>query len=125
MILLLDSNVLVSWLDDRRPLAEPAGRSIADPANSVLVSAATVWELEIKRALGKVDFDADLARAIDDAGFSGIAITLQDATAAANLPPHHRDPFDRMLVAQAQRHDAVLVSRDRALASYEVKVMTA
>lgn len=125
MILLLDSHTLVWWLASDRALSEQARRAIADPDNNVLVSAATVWELGIKRANGKIEIAEDLVESVEAAGFSGLPATLEDAQMAAALPPHHRDPFDRMLIAQARRLDAVIVSRDRAFAAYDVHVLGA
>ena len=125
MILLLDSHALVWWLANDAALSRVARAAIADPANDVLVSAASMWELSIKRAKGKIKLVADLAVAVEEAGFSGLPITHDDGQAAAALPAHHRDPFDRMLVAQAARLDAVIVSRDRAFAAYDVRVMPA
>ncbi|MGK2852280.1 MAG: type II toxin-antitoxin system VapC family toxin [Candidatus Limnocylindrales bacterium] len=125
MILLLDAHALLWWLADDDGLAPAARRAIADPTSDVLVSAATVWEIGIKRSLGKLDAPADVLGAIEAAGFDGLPVTLADGDAAASLPPHHRDPFDRMLVAQAMRLGAVLVSRDQAFAPYGVDVLTA
>ena len=125
MILLLDAHALIWWADQRDGLSDAARRSIADPANDVLVSAASIWELSIKQGLGKLRLDVDLEAEIERAGFSALPITIADAIAAGALPRHHRDPFDRMLVAQANRLDAVIVTRDRAFADYEVKVLTA
>ena len=125
MILLLDSHALVWWLADDAALSRTTRSLIADPANEILVSAASVWELAMKRAAGKLDIVADLAAAIEAAGFIGLPITLADAEAAAALPLRHKDPFDRMLVAQAARLDAVVVSRDPAFASYDIHVMPA
>ena len=89
----------------------------------MLVSAATVWEIGIKRNLGKLEAPVDVLGAIEAAGFDGLPVTLADGDAAAGLPPHHRDPFDRMLVAQAMRLGAVLVSRDPAFAPYGIDVL--
>lgn len=125
MILLLDAHVIVWWTGDHATLADAARRAIADPSNEVLVSAASVWELAIKQELGKLRLEIDLPTAIERAGFSALPVTVGDAVAAGALPRHHRDPFDRMLVAQAARLDAVVVSRDRAFAAYDVKVLTA
>ena len=125
MILLLDANVLVWWLDGDAALAPAARASIADPANDVLVSAATVWELGIKQASGKLRLPEGLAGVLETLGFVGLPITLADAEAAASLPRHHRDPFDRMLIAQAMRLDAVVVTRDRGFSAYDIKVLTA
>ena len=100
------------------------GRRVpADPANEVIVSAATIWELAIKRSKGKIRLDADLTAVVDAAGFASLPVTSADAAAAAELPPHHQDPFDRMLVAQAHRLGAVLVSRDLAFDAYGVDIL--
>lgn len=125
MILLLDAHALLWWLADDPTLAEGARRAIADPANDVLVSAVTVWEVEIKRGLGKLTAPAGLVAAIETAGIDSLPITAADAERAGRLAPHHRDPFDRMLVAQASRLDAVIVTRDDAFAAYDVEVLAA
>lgn len=125
MILLLDTHVLLWWLADDTTLGREARAAIADPANEVLVSAACVWEIEIKRALGKVSAPDGLADAIDAVGFGSLPITASDAERAARLPLHHRDPFDRMLVAQARRLDAVIVTRDVAFAAYGIELLSA
>lgn len=125
MILLLDTHALLWWLADD-PALQPGARSaIADPANDVLVSAATIWEIEIKRALGKLDAPSGLVRAVEDAAFDVLPITGRDAEHAGALPQHHRDPFDRMLVAQADRVGAIVVSRDAAFLPYGVDVLDA
>jgi PIN domain nuclease of toxin-antitoxin system len=125
MILLLDSHALVWWLLGGDELSEPARRSIADQANDTIVSAATVWELAIKRAAGKLKLAAEISADVEAAGFHGLPITLADVESAASLPRHHNDPFDRMLIAQAQRVDAIVVTRDRAFGDYDVKVLPA
>lgn len=125
MILLLDAHALLWWLTDDPRLSEPAKRSLEDPANDVVVSAVSLWELEIKRVNGRLDAPDDLLSAIDESEISSLPVTGTDAIAAARLPMHHRDPFDRMLVALAQRLDAVVVTRDRTFGAYDVKVLTA
>ena len=125
MILLLDAHALVWWLDDDRALSQEARSAVADPTNEVVVSAASVWELAIKRAKGKIELPADLAEAVAEAGFSSLPITPGDAEAAAALPAHHGDPFDRMLIAQAARVDALIVTRDRVFEAYGVSVIPA
>lgn len=125
MILLLDAHAVLWWLADD-PALDPVARSaIADPTNDVLVSAASIWEIEIKRALGKLVAPAGLVRTIDAAGFDVLPITGQDAETAGSLPAHHRDPFDRMLVAQADRVGAFVVSRDTAFLAYGTDVLGA
>ena len=126
MILLIDARVLVWWLDDVGQLSENARSAIADPGNEVVVSAASVWELAIKRAASRIDLPAgSLRAAVEASGFSTLAVTSDDAESAAALPPHHLDPFDRMLVAQARRIGAFIVSRDAAIQSYDVEVLEA
>lgn len=125
MILLLDAHALLWWLADDKTLAKDARAAIAAPANDVVVSAATVWEIEIKRALGKLSAPDGLVEAIEASAIGSIPIVALDGERAGRLPPHHRDPFDRMLVAQALRLDAVIVSRDTAFAPYEVNVLAA
>ncbi len=122
---MLDAHALLWWLADDPTLSRPARAAIRTPVNDVIVSAASVWEIEIKRALGKLEAPDGLVDAIAAAGFGAIPVTLTDATRAARLPPHHRDPFDRMLVAQATRLDAIIVSRDSAFAAYDVEVLAA
>jgi PIN domain nuclease of toxin-antitoxin system len=125
VILLLDAHALLWWLSDDPGLADGARSAIADASNDVLVSAATVWEIEIKRALGKLEAPRGLVAAFEPAGLGSLPITTRDAESASSLPPHHRDPFDRMLVAQAKRLDAVVVSRDQSFAPYDVEVLPA
>jgi PIN domain nuclease of toxin-antitoxin system len=125
MILMLDAHALLWWLGDDPRLSEAARRSVADPANEVLASAASVWQLEVKRLAGRVDAPSELLEALEDAGIESLPVTAADAVDAARLPIHHKDPFDRLLVAQARRLDAVVVTRDRAIASYDVHVLTA
>jgi len=125
MILLLDAHALLWALSGSRELRPDARSALEDPANEVLVSAGTVWEIEIKRAAGRLEAPSDLLQAIQATGFMTLPITAADAERAARLPRHHGDPFDRMLVAQAQRLDAFIVSRDRSLDAYGVDVLPA
>jgi PIN domain nuclease of toxin-antitoxin system len=122
--LLLDSHVALWWLDDDASLGPQARRSLVD-ADEVFFSVVTPWELGIKRALGKVEFPDGLSDALRDAGFRELAITAADAERAPTLPAHHRDPFDRMLVAQAQLTSLRLVSADQNLRPYEVDLLDA
>jgi PIN domain nuclease of toxin-antitoxin system len=125
VILLLDAHAFLWWLRDEDTLDPGARSAISDPANEILVSAATVWELETKRALGKLEAPNDLVATIQAESFSCLPVLGEDAARAGRLPLHHRDPFDRMLIAQAARLDAVIVSRDAAFGPYEVAVLRA
>lgn len=121
MKLLLDSHAYLWWLADDPRLTPTARAAIADPANLVLVSAATVWEIEIKRSLGRLDAgEHDLVAEIEANRFSELSVTARHAEAAARLPRHHEDPFDRMLVAQSRLEGLVCVTRDPAFQAYGV-----
>lgn len=122
MKLLLDTHALLWWLADVQ-LAARAIEAVEDPGNLVAVSAASVWEISIKRAQGKVRAGDDLVSAISDSGFEPLPVTFHAADRAGALPPHHRDPFDRMLIAQAQLEDLTIVTRDRRFDAYDVAVL--
>jgi PIN domain nuclease of toxin-antitoxin system len=122
--LLLDSHAALWWLADDPQLGADCRRHI-ESADVVVFSAVTPWELGIKRALGKVDFPGAFGDALVDSGFVELAVSALHAERAAMLPPHHRDPFDRMLVAQAQLEELVLVTADRSLRPYDVELLDA
>ena len=107
---------------DRR-LAVEARQAIQDPYNDVAVSAASIWELELKIAAGKLESDVELLEEVQRIGYRILPITADHAVAAARLPLHHRDPFDRMLIAQAQLEGLTLVTRDPRLTPYPVATM--
>ena len=118
MILLVDANALYWALNGDDDLADGARSALADPGNEVLVSAATIWELEIKLANGRLTIPDDLLESLETVGFGVVPVLGIDARAAARLPLHHRDPFDRMLAAQAERLGAIIVSRDAIFDAY-------
>lgn len=123
MRLLLDTHVFLWWLTDDPRLDADRRRAIADPDALVHVSAATMWEISIKEALGRIDVGDDFAGEIDRGGFIELPISATHAVAAGRLPHHHGDPFDRMLVAQARQESLTLVSRDAALSAYDVDLL--
>ncbi len=117
---------MVLWALTDDPTLSVEGRTnLADGRNRVVVSAAAVWEIAIKRALGKLDAPDDLIHTLTATGFEPLPISLEHAAAAGALPRHHEDPFDRMLVAQARLEGLTLMTRDPRMARYEVKVMPA
>ena len=120
MILLVDAMALLWWLTEDDRLDAAVARSMADTANDVLVSAATVWEIEVKRLAGRLEAPDGLLDALTAGAIEAMPFTAHDAVAVAALPRHHKDPFDRMLVAQALRLDATIVSSDRQLDVYGV-----
>ncbi len=125
MNLLLDTHVVLWALVQPDLLRDDVRVLITDPAHAVHVSAATVWEVEIKRAVGKLSAPDGFAAECADRGFDGLPIDLVHAARAGRLPPHHSDPFDRMLIAQAIEDDLVLVSDDRAFDAYDVRAIAA
>lgn len=122
MNLLLDTHTILWWLAGDE-LSDDAAEVIADADNLVVASAASIWEIEIKRRLGKLDAPDTLAEVVPEAGFEPLDITFEHASAAGRLPVHHRDPFDRMLVAQSQAEHLTIVSRDRAFERYDVPLL--
>lgn len=123
MILLLDTHALIWSLEDSPRLSPAARGAIEDTRNLVLASVASAWEISIKKALGRLEAPDDLAEAVDAAGFTKRAITFADVHRLGSLPPHHRDPFDRMLVAQALEEGAPIVSCDPQIAKYQVQIV--
>jgi PIN domain nuclease of toxin-antitoxin system len=109
---------------DRR-LGPDARAAIRDPENDVAVSAASIWELEIKIALGKLESDAELLEEVRRVGYRVLPIAAEHAVAAARLPLHHRDPFDRLLIAQAQLEGLTVVTVDPRFGRYAVRTLAA
>lgn len=120
MTLLLDTHALLWWLDDPRLLSAAARRAIGDGKNPVYVSAAVVWEIVIKRSLGKLDAPDDLVEVKAANRFLPLPVTVAHVLAVAALPDHHRDPFDRVLIAQARHEGFKLVTRDSRVLQYGV-----
>jgi PIN domain nuclease of toxin-antitoxin system len=119
--ILLDTNVLLWWLADSPRLSSDARKMItASPV--VYVSAATTWEIEIKRALGKLNAPKNLEEALSGGHFVPLAITVAHSIAAAKLPRQHDDPFDRMLIAQANLESLTLLTSDARLFDYGARV---
>ena len=121
MILLLDGNAVFWALNDERRIAASARSALVEPANDLLVSAATVWELEIKLASGKLRAPGDILEGLRGLDAEIVPVIGLDGRSAARLPGHHRDPFDRMLVAQASRLGAVIVSSDAIFDRYGIE----
>ena len=125
MRILVDAHTLLWWLDDPSILSEHARSALRDARNEVLVSAATVWEIVIKQALGKLDAPGDIAGAIASSRFATLPITVPHALAVRALPSIHRDPFDRMLIAQALVERMEIVTRDPEIPKYPVSCILA
>jgi PIN domain nuclease of toxin-antitoxin system len=121
--LLLDTHAALWFLGGDERLGDSARRQLADDTNRVLLSAAVVWEIAIKRSIGKLVVPDEYLSLLLDAGVQALAVSVEHAAAVERLPWHHRDPFDRMLVAQASTEGAALVSGDDALRPYGVTLV--
>jgi len=122
--LLLDTNVAI-WLllGERKRVSVDAVQALEDTTNDVALSAASVWEIAIKRSLGKVTLPDGWAVALGRLRFDPMPVTAIHAAAVEHLPWHHRDPFDRLLIAQALVEDCTLVTADRRVATYSVDTL--
>ena len=122
MSLLLDTHVVLWWLTDAPDLADDVKQRIDDEPG-VHLSAATVWEVAIKQSRGKITEPANLPEIIEDAGLRHLPITARHAVVAGRLPLIHRDPFDRMLIAQARCEGLTLVTRDANIHRYDAALL--
>jgi PIN domain nuclease of toxin-antitoxin system len=124
MRLLLDTHALIWWVTDDPALSKIASDAIGDPANEVLASAASAWEIATKHRIGKLPHAGLLAQdflgSIAAEGFIGLPISVSEGEAAGRLPGPHRDPFDRMLIAQALAESLTLISNERLFDRYGV-----
>ena len=127
MNLLLDSQTFLWWREEPKKLSADAYAAIADPQNVVFLSVVTVWELQIKIALNKLAVKGGLANAVQDErqrnGFQILPVQLTHALHLENLPPHHQDPFDHLIISQAIVEDMTLVSSDRKISLYPVNLL--
>lgn len=123
MKLLLDTHTVLWWVADDPQLPGAAASLIADDANDVLLSAVVVWEIAIKRRLGKLTAPAGIDEILLAGGATALPVTIAHAGRVEHLSDRHRDPFDRMLVAQALEEDAVIVTRDAVLADYGAAIV--
>lgn len=124
MRLLLDTHVLLWWLEDA-PIEPRAKAAIEDAKNPVCVSAASAWELGIKIGLGKLTPPERLASRLGKERFTPLPVTIEHGLRVGELPLHHKDPFDRLLVAQAQLENLTIVTRDPRIALYDVETLAA
>jgi PIN domain nuclease of toxin-antitoxin system len=127
MKVLLDTHVLLWWLFDDPALSQPARDAIRDPGNSVLVSAASAWEISTKHRLGKLpeagEAVGNLPALLRSARMEALPITVEHALAAGALPGPHRDPFDRMLIAQSRLEDLPVVTADPVFGRYSARTV--
>ncbi len=121
--LLVDTHALLWWRGDYQRLSTRAREAITDQDAPLFFSAASIWEMSIKSAKGKLAIPDSLLETMEQRGFTEIPVSSRHAILAAALPPHHADPFDRMLVAQAQSEGLTVVTRDKRFAAYGVPVL--
>lgn len=118
---LLDTHALLWWLMNEPKLGTQCKELIGDGRNQIFVSAATTWEISIKTALGKLAAPEDMDTIVEDEGFDKLPISLYHGQMAERLPPIHRDPFDRMLIAQAQAEGLILITADDNISPYGIR----
>jgi PIN domain nuclease of toxin-antitoxin system len=123
--ILLDTHFLLWWLADDPALGERAHHIIASPENLVIYSAASIWEIRIKQQIGKLELPDDFVDSLAAQAFVPLAITTAHAHAIKDLPLHHRDPFDRILIAQAKLERLTLLTRDEQIAKYDLTTLLA
>jgi PIN domain nuclease of toxin-antitoxin system len=125
MRILLDSHVLLWWMDDPERLKPSARAAIADPRNEVLASAVSIWEIGLKRSKGKLRIPDNFADFLPDNGILTLPFSAAHAQASTILPAIHGDPFDRALIAQCQIESLTLATRDTQLSSYNIGILDA
>ena len=118
MRLLLDTHILLWWLANNPSLSVRARELIADPDNAVFVSAVSLWEIRLKQSLGKLQLPADFEERLAAESFENLPLLADHTREVASMPWHHRDPFDRMLIAQAQAAGLTFLTADRIAAQY-------
>lgn len=129
MNLLLDTHVLIWWIEGSPKLGKRAKKILLQADATVWVSAASIWEISIKAAAGRLDpFDppeAWMPKLVNELGVRSLSITFEHAAAVRHLPRHHADPFDRILIAQAQCENLTLLTADPQIEAYDVRTIDA
>jgi len=123
--ILLDTHALIWWFDGDKKLGSNAIEHISNPENDIYISAATVWEMSIKQQMGKLVAPDDIESKIEQAGFSALPISLFHGQQAGRLALHHKDPFDRMLIAQAQAEGLEILTKDEHFPAYGIRLINA
>lgn len=123
MRFLVDTHALLWALGEPSALSPAARDAIADPSNLIVVSSASLWECAIKASIGKLDLPEGFFDSVPEAGYEVMPIRISHLNVYRTLPMHHRDPFDRMLVAQARAEAITLISRDPEIAKYDIEIL--
>lgn len=124
MKFLLDTHVLIWWLSNHPNLSQPTIDVISNPDNLIFVSAASAWEIAIKKSIGKLDAPDDLVQQLEKQNFQPLSIEINHALYISKLPLHHNDPFDRILIAQAIIENLKLITCDPKFDFYSVSLLT-
>jgi PIN domain nuclease of toxin-antitoxin system len=117
---LLDTHILLWWVTDPKQIASKASKIIGDKENSIFISSASLWEMAIKKSLGRLTLPINIVEILQTEGFQMMPIGYEEALGISDLPQIHQDPFDRMLVMQAKLHNCVLITRDKNIMDYPV-----
>ncbi|HON80173.1 MAG TPA: type II toxin-antitoxin system VapC family toxin [Spirochaetota bacterium] len=125
MNVLLDTHTLLWWLDDNPTLSREAINIISDGKNVVFISAASIWEIRIKESIGKIDIPVNFKEILEKQPFEVLSITSEHTHAVKELPLIHRDPFDRMLIAQGKIEKLAIITRDVIFSEYNINVIKA
>jgi PIN domain nuclease of toxin-antitoxin system len=120
---LIDTHIFLWWDRQLRSLSRPLRAAIADEANDIFLSAASIWEIAIKRAIGKLSFGRSIVDAVSELGFEILPVSGSHAEHAEGLPRHHNDPFDRLIIAQAYLEGMVVGTQDRLMQPYGVATL--
>ena len=123
MNLILDTHIILWWLDNSNKLPEKYFRVISDSNNICFISSATVWEISIKSGLGKLEIPDNFTDILLQEGFSELPVSWEHAAKVKHLPFHHKDPFDRLIIAQTIIEDFKLLTVDNIIPEYEVKIL--
>jgi PIN domain nuclease of toxin-antitoxin system len=122
---LLDTSILIDWAVSPSNLPGGIHQTLANPRSLIFVSAVSAWEIAIKRKIGKLQSPTDVSRLIRDNRFTELPISVAHGEATNHLPLIHKDPFDRLLVAQAQTEELILITRDKEILKYDVLTLAA
>lgn len=122
---LLDTHVILWWFTEPKQIAHKAHKIISDKENSILISCISLWEMAIKKSIGRLTLPRNIIEVIHSEGFKIISVGPEEALGVCDLPHIHHDLFDRMLVMQAKLHDCVLITRDKNIMDYPVITMKA
>ena len=124
MDLILDTHIILWWMDDNDLLSQKYRLAIENINNICFVSAVSVWEISIKSAIGKLDIPDNYLDVLLNQNFKELPVSWQHACKVRHLPMHHEDPFDRLLIAQALIEDLTILSVDKIIPEYDVKILS-